>query len=58
MPKCKVIEIQYAFTLYAQYTTNKYYTHNNTLLKKTQKILTYHLLLRNTLKTLNNDLNK
>ena len=37
MPKCKVIEIQYAFTLYAQYTTNKYYTHNNTLLKKTQK---------------------
>ena len=34
MPKCKVIEIQYAFTLYVKFTTNKYYTFNNTLLKK------------------------
>ena len=34
MPKCKVIEIQYDFALYAQFTTNKYYTHNNTLLKE------------------------
>ena len=58
MPKCKVIEIQYAFTLYAQFTTNKYYARNNTLLKKTQNTLTYHLLLDNTLKTLNDILNK
>ena len=34
MPQCKVIEIQYAFTFYAQFTTNKYYARNNTLLKK------------------------
>ena len=54
-----LLKIKYAFTLYAQFTTNKYYTHNNTLLvKKTQNILTYHLLLYNTLKTLNNVLNK
>ena len=38
MPKCKIIEIQYAFTLYAQFTTNKYNTHNNTLLEKKHKI--------------------
>ena len=55
----EVTEVQYAFTLYAQFTTNKYYTNNNTLLeKKTQNMLTYHLLLYNTLKTLNNVLNK
>ena len=46
MHKCKVIEIQYTFTLYAQFTINKYYTYNNTLLeKKTQNILNYHRLL-------------
>ena len=34
MRRCKVIEIQNSFTLEAHFTTNKYYTHNNTLFKK------------------------
>ena len=29
-----LLKIKYAFTLYAQFTTNKYYTHNNTLFEK------------------------
>ena len=39
MPRCKVIEIQYAFTLKAHFTTNKYYTQNNTLLKNNTKYI-------------------
>ena len=39
MPKWKVIEIQYAFTLYYQFTPNKYYTQNNTLLEKDTKYI-------------------
>ena len=59
MCRCKVIEIQYYFTLEAHFTTNKYYTHTTHYSKKqTQNILTYHLVVHNTLKTPNNALNK
>ena len=52
--KCLNVKLLKFNMLYigAQFTTNKYYyTHNNTLLKKhTHNILTYNLILHNTIK--------
>ena len=60
MPKCKIIEIQYA--LHHKLTPpliRYYYTHTNTLLKKqTNNMLAYHLLLHNIIKIPNNIISK
>ena len=55
----KVIEIQYYFMLEVHFTTNStIYIATHYSKKQTQNILTYHLLLHNTLKTPNNALGK